>query len=1012
MFDHTASSVGRAGLLACAVASLAYTERLPAKVYTTADGLAHNSVHRIFSDSHGLLWFCTGEGLSRFDGYSFRNYGTADGLPDPHVYDILETQSGEYWVATGGGLCRSRVRNSALSEAAAFKVYPLPAVAGPEVHSLAEGHDGTIWVGTANGLIRSVRNGSGEVFQLADSQIPNSTKWPVTVTALLEDYFQSLWIGTGIGLYRRWPDGRLERCRAKALDEGAVPWINRLRQDMRGRIWASTNKGVFSFRPTRVGCSDGRLFTHRPGIRIEYVFDAVPLADHSLWAVLLDGVSRLFPDAPEGDRHLEPVTSSVGLADLPLEAIALDRDSNIWIGSDGGGVSRISHNGFVSFGEADGLGSHDIISVSEDTRGELFVVSRSHDGVFLNVLSEGRFHAARINVPPDLVSVRWHGHYQVTVNNDREDWWVATRRGLARFTGIRSPAELASARPRFYCPDENIFRLFQDRLGDIWISDQHYPANVLTIWNRRTGVFDRYPISSGGPDLVNDRIQAYSEDRIGDVWMGLEHGGLWRRSITGFQHFGLAEGAPGRSINWLYAGSAGRIWVGSSTAGLSRIDKPESQHPAFVSYTTRQGLSSNQIQCITEDLAGRIYLCTARGVDRLEPASGHVKHYTTADGLPGGELQTAFRDHLGALWFGSQQGLSRLVPTKSHSARGVPVMLSAIQVGSDAIAMSPAGEIKVTLPHISPSHDRVQFDFTGLSFEAGDILRYQFMLEGAEKTWSTPTPQRSVIYAGLRPGNYCFLVRAVNSDGLVSPLPAAATFTILAPVWLRWWFLLAVCGIVSSAVSAGWRYRVRQLAAVQRVRMRIATDLHDDIGSGLSQIAILSEVVRKQSSDSPAGALDQIASVSRELVDSMSDIVWATDPNRDQVRDLAQRMRQFAGEVLGGSEIRFQLMLGAIEEEQKLSVNVRRQVYLVYKECIKNVVHHSGSSEASVSLNGDAISLALEVSDNGKGFDVSGHYPGHGLASLRERASSLGGTIEWTSGEAGTLVKMRVPLNE
>jgi signal transduction histidine kinase/ligand-binding sensor domain-containing protein len=1008
--DHIPSMVGQAVLLAGAIASLAHAERLPSKVYTTADGLVHNSVHRIVSDSRGLLWFCTAEGLSRFDGYSFKNYGVTEGLPDPNVYDMLETRSGVYWVATGSGLCRSQDRKSGQTETKPFNVHTLPAAAGLEVHSLAEGHDGTLWVGTAKGLSRAVRGASGERFQLVDPQVPNLSNWPVT--ALLEDDFQSLWIGTGNGLYRRWPDGRLERYRASALDEGARPWINMLRQDGQGRIWVSTNKGLLSLKPTRLGCSDERLFTHRPGIRVEYVFDAVTLADHSLWAVLLDGVSRLFPDTPQIEVHFEPVTSSIGLADFPLEAIALDRDRNIWIGSDGGGVSRIARNGFVSFSEADGLGSHDIVSVFENPRGQLFVVSRSRDALFLNMFSEGRFRAIRINIPSDLVSIRWHGHYQVIINSTGKHWWVATRSGLARFTGIEDPAELASARPQYYRPDENIFRLFQDRRGDLWISNQHYPENVLTIRNRRTGAFDRFPSSNGGPDLGNDRIQAYSEDRAGAVWMGLEHGGLWRRSTTGFQHFGFAEGAPGKSINWLYSDSAGRIWIGSSIAGASRIDKPESNHPTFVSYTTGQGLSSNEIQCITEDLAGRIYLCTARGVDQLEPTTGHVKHYSTADGLVGGELQAAFRDHLGALWFGTQQGLSRFVPTNGRPTDGVPVILSGVRVEGDALAMSPGGATKVSLPDLSPGRDRVQFDFTGLSFKAGDVLRYQFMLEGAEEKWGAPTPQRSVIYAGLRPGSYRFLVQAVNSDGLLSPQPASVTFTILAPIWLRWWFILAVFGAISFAVYAAWRYRARQLAAVQRVRMRIATDLHDDIGSGLSQIAILSEVVRRQSSQGAGSALDQIADVSRDLVDSMSDIVWATDPNRDQVGDLAQRMRQFAGEVLGGSEIEFHLMLGGVEEERKLSVNLRRQVYLVFKECINNVVHHSGSTEARVSLSGDANSLVLEVSDNGKGFDVSRDCLGHGLASMRERAASLGGNIKWTSGERGTTVRMRVPLHD
>jgi ligand-binding sensor domain-containing protein len=1010
MSIHASFTIGRVALLACTLASLGHTERLPAKVYTTADGLAHNSVHRIVSDSRGFLWFCTAEGLSRFDGYGFENYGTAEGLPDPKVYDMLETRSGVYWVATGGGLCSFR-DPSGHSGTGAFNVHALPAAVGREVHSLAEGHDGTLWVGTSKGLSRSVAGGSAEQFQLVVPQIPTILNWPVKVTALLEDKFQSLWIGTGTGLYRRWRDGHLERYQAKALNEGARPWVNNLRQDGQGRIWVCTNKGLWSLKPTRLGCSDEHQYKHLPGIRMDFVFDAVPLGEHTLWAVLQDGVSRLFADPPQRKTHLEPVTSAVGLADFPLEAIAADRDRNIWIGSDGGGVSRIARSGFVSFSEADGLGSHDIISVFENARGQLFAVSRSRDGLFLNMFSEGRFHAIRVNVRSDLVSLRWHAHDQVIVNNAGKDWWVATGGGLARFTGIKDPAELARAQPQCYRPDENIFRLFQDRIGDLWISNQHYPENVLTIWNRRTRAFDRFPNSKGGPDLVNDRIQAYSEDRSGAVWMGLEQGGLWRRSRTGFQHYGAAEGAPGRSINGLYPDSKGRIWVGSSIAGVSRIDEPESLHPAFVSYTTRQGLSSNEVQCITEDLTGRIYLCTARGVDRLEPTTGRVKHYTTADGLAGGELQTAFRDRLGGLWFGTQQGLSWLNPRNDHPAHGAPVMVSGIRVNGGALAVSQAGESNVSVPDLSPGTDRVQFDFIGLSFEAGEVLQYQYKLEGAEDIWGASTPQRSVVYAGLHPGGYRFFVRAVNSDGLLSPQPAAVDFTILAPIWLRWWFNLALFGAISFTVYLAWRYRARQVAAVKRVRMHIATDLHDDIGSGLSQIAILSEVVKKESSRGPGSALDQIGNVSRELVDSMSDIVWATDPGRDRVGDLAQRMRQFAGEVLGGSDIEFQLIMAGIEEERKLSVNVRRQVYLVFKECVNNMVHHSGSTAARVSLNANANSPVLEISDNGKGFNVSQSCRGHGLASMRERTASLNGNIEWTSGAGGTTIRMRVPLH-
>jgi ligand-binding sensor domain-containing protein/two-component sensor histidine kinase len=996
--------IGRLMVLGCAIMLLARAERLPAKVYTTADGLAHNSVHRIFRDSRGLLWFCTAEGLSRFDGYSFTSYGVADGLPNPNVHDILETKSGIYWVATGGGLCRFAPKFSHPNQPI-FKIVTLPAEVGFRIHTLAEGHDGTLWVGTEKGLCRSTGSLSDEPFRVVHLEVPHITDWGVT--ALLEDEFRTLWIGTERALHRRWSDGRLELFQPRALS-GRNYWTISLRHSGQNRILASTSRGLWTFRPTPMGVSDERLFTHTPGGHTDYVSDVLPRADGCLWAVLFDGVSRSSPDGPQSGTSLIPLAASIGLDNFPLEAIAEDREGNLWIGSDGGGVSRIAHNGFVTFGEADGLGSHDIVSVFENSRGQLFAVSRSSGSLFLNLFSGGKFHAIRINLPSELVSKVWHGKYQVVVEGVK-DWWVATHSGLARFSALADPAALARAKPRYDLPGENIFRLFQDRTSGLWISYQHSPENRLVIRNPQTGTFDRFPYSSGGPDLATDRVQAFSQDHAGDVWMGLERGALWRRSAAGFRHYGTADGAPGGSINWLQTDGAGHIWVGSSTAGVSRMSQPDSEHPSFTSYTTKQGLSSNEIQCITEDLAGRIYLCTARGVDSLDSVSGRVKHYTTADGLAGGELQTAFRDRSGALWFGTQQGLSRFASAQDRPANPVPVIVTGIRVEGVPLPVSPAGETQISLPELAPGRDQVQIDFVGLSFGTGDVPQYEYSLDGAGEAWSPPTPQHSVTYAGLRSRSYRFLVRAVNSNGLVSPQPASVAFRVLAPIWLRWWSLLAAFTAISLFVYSSWRYRMRQLAAVQRVRMRIATDLHDDIGSSLSQIAILSEVWRKKSHQETAGALDQIAHLARELVDSMSDIVWATDPNRDRVGDLAQRMRLFAGEGLGGSDVEFRLLVNGITESQKLSPNVRRQIYLIFKECIHNVTRHSAATQAIVHLERENGSLVLKIVDNGKGFEALRSYPGRGLASIRERAKSVGANVQWTSAPGGTTVKLSVP---
>src|SRR5262249_11718269 len=150
-----------------------------------------------------------------------------------------------------------------------------------------------------------------------------------------------------------------------------------------------------------------------------------------------------------------------------------------------------------------------------------------------------------------------------------------THSGLARFSALAGPGQLARSQPRYYLPGKNIFRLFQERNGDLWISEQHAPGRHLTILNPQTRQVSRFPSASGEPDLANDRIQAYSQDRSRAVWFGLERGGLWRRSAAGFRHYGSDEGAP-ESINWIHTDSKNRIWVASNIGGVSRIDDPES----------------------------------------------------------------------------------------------------------------------------------------------------------------------------------------------------------------------------------------------------------------------------------------------------------------------------------------------------------------------------------------------------------------------------------------------------
>src|SRR5205807_6747923 len=229
-----------------------------------------------------------------------------------------------------------------------------------------------------------------------------------------------------------------------------------------------------------------------------------------------------------------------------------------------------------------------------------------------------------------------------------------------------------------------------------------------------------------------------------------------------------------------------------------------------------------------------------------------------------------------------------------------------------------------------------------------------------------------------------------------------------------WWFVTLVVLTLGLAVAAFYRYRVRRLIELGRVRTRIAADLHDDIGSGLSRIAILSEVARHQTSvDAPVGEpLSVIAGASRDLVDSMSDIVWAINPNKDHLRDLIQRMRRFASDLFTARQIEFTFAAPGEEQTLKIGADLRRQVFLIFKEAVNNIARHSACTEAQIEMRIENRWLTIKVVDNGQGFDPAQLSEGHGLASMRARAQELGGELQVTQNDGrGTTILLNVPLS-
>lgn len=1033
----------RIGLLMIAPI-IVLAERLPIKVYTTGDGLAHDRVRRIVRDSRGFLWFVTAEGLSRFDGYRFINYRREEGLPTSSVNDLLITRDGAYLIATEGhGVYR--FDHAADSVGRRFTPVPSGNDAGArDVRALYEDRAGRVWAGTGAGLFRLDTTNKNAGFARFDLRLQSVEINSLSVYALLEDRQGSLWIGSSAGLLRLLPDG--------ALIEYAVdpaPTSSRVRgllEDRDGRIWLCHDMELMVFFPEPVASVSGDKYAKRVLIDNSAKGPAdgpvsMPLAagslrrfkpddrligkrfralcqasDGTIWIGMTGGLAHF-----DGSRF-RSFSEDHGVNGPAVNTLLDDGSGNLWIGSDIGGALKYTLNGFTSFNRRDGLAGTWVTSVMNDQKGRIYAVNAGD--FYINFFDGRQFTAVQANLPAYVIE-QSRDYPHLPMQDSAGEWWVPTGAGLFRFPRLERIEQLAQTRPkaaytsRDGIAGDDLYCVYEDLRGDLWIAAHPTVREGLTRWERRTETFRRYTQADGLPPFRAPH--AFAEDKAGNLWLGFWEGGLARYRDGRFTLFTDADGVPAGEMMGLYVDERGRLWVASAAGGVGRIDDPNAVRPRINVYSKAEGLSSNQTYGVTEDRWGRIYIGTARGVDRLDPETGRVKHYTTADGLMLNEALSAFRDRQGSLWFGAYLGASRLIPQPEPPASAPPILIDKVRVAGIPQPLDELGVITMSGLKLNPDQNQIEFDFFGLGFGPGEVLRYQYRIEGLDEDWRPLINERTVNFGGLAPGAYRFLVRAINTDGLASVTPAAVSFTILQPFWKRWWFIGLLGLISAAAVYAFERFRVARLLELERVRMRIATDLHDDIGAGLSRIAILSEVAHGRLGTGDLRGRDHmttIAAASRELLDSMSDIVWAINPQKEHLKDLVQRMRRFSSDLLTGRDISLRFHAPETEQEVKLGADMRREAFLIFKESVNNIARHSGATEAEIDLKIDRRWLTLEIKDNGRGFDAdsltngAGRADGNGLMSMRERARRLGGELQINSDPGkGTSIHLRAPLH-
>lgn len=900
-----------------------------------------------------------------------RNLTVDDGLAQSQVLTLFEDRDGYLWAGTNDGVSRfdgSRFTSFQSSDG-------LPP--GP-VRAVRQSADGALFFATDRG-VSIYRDGrfspppadsglrEGEVFNLAQARDG------------------TLYFVRPDGISKLHPDGRYERLAIRGLPP--KPWLMVALPARDGTLLVGGDAGAFEVRSgvarplaahtvyaiheardgtVRFGTGQG-LSVLRNG-SLETVPDVSgPVlhisegSDGTLYLSTLSGVILLRPSG------LDRITAANGLLWDQVHAVTETRDGAVYIATERG-IGIYDRGLIESWTPETGLPDGVVWSIAQDGRGEVWLgtargIAHRQDGRWETLLPDQNVRT--------VLAGRDGRIYAGTQN---EGMWIVDGGRVRRVKGL---------------PDSFVRALWEAPDGSIWIGT-----------NRGLAVLqgERVHTLAG---LPNPMVTSIAGGPDGSVWIGTLDGlVLWRdRPVRVWtRKDGLPDDVVWSILPGL-SGGAGSLYLGTQR-GLSVLRDGRFR---TIDASGSPGLSNDTVYCLLEDGNGRVYASTNRGVNILdltgEPAVLGVLQ--RADGLSSieGNLGACYRDPRGRLWFGNVSGVSVYDPSRVAHRQPPRARISGVRLYDRELPLAGLPERR-----FGYRDNYFHFAFGGIDHAAPHRVRYRYRLAGLDRGW-TETDRSSIQYTNLDPGRYRFQVQAASGTG---PWSAAAElpFAIGAPIWRRWWFLLLAALALGSAVALVLGLRVKQLLALERLRTTIAADLHDHIGAGLTEIAILSEIVAHRSIGGVNGAppeLGKVADTARQLLDKMNEIVWLVNPRRDSVHDLFLRLKDSYSELFSHAGVLFRTSNLTLFERVRLPMSYRENLYLIFKEALNNSLRHSGCQEIelSVALQGKRLEVVLK--DDGRGFEPGpgDHRKGNGLENMKSRAERIGGRLSIDASRGG-----------
>jgi ligand-binding sensor domain-containing protein/signal transduction histidine kinase len=1017
---HIGSSI-RVGLILLSLASGTMCRSVAAPIDTSffarawqaEHGLPENKVVAVEQDVDGYLWVGTQVGLYRFDGMRFQEATAVNmaGVTSGLIRTMFRDPCGRVWVAKDrsaliclerGEIVQTLTQKDGLS---AF-----------QTRSMVMDKQGIVWLSDSRGMVFRVCKGKVEfcapLTELLDSE----------PCLLSRDREGTIWFSQAgrVGMMR---DGHRET----RFTQGTTSAL--IQMARAGGLWIFAEQQLYHITETKEPQRVGERFPLRPGVIIT--------------TLLEDREQRLWVGTdPDGLFYLDKQGwHKVATSHPAILSISEDDEGNIWIGTQGGGLNRVRPRRLDVLGLSSGLPFDAVQSICEAADGTLWVVGQNNQ------------LARRVHGEWDLLSPKsgWCAGLATCVSASADgSVYIGTmkKRLIRHADGVF--ATMSSTNRPFPAA---ISSLMTDSRGDLWFAS----GNEKKLFRFRDNSITTFEVAAD----VSLSVKALAEGNDGSVWAATTEGLLFHVQKDTLTDETAKNSFAPFPIRCLHVSDDGTLWIGYAGRGLGRI-----KDGRFLHVGVREGLLDNYVSQILSDDKGRLWLAGNRGLSYVAVkdfdalARGQAERvravaFGQGEGQPNLQATIGFGSNFvrcrdGRILMAMLTGLAMIHTDRAtEPSSRLPVVIEGVTINGhksaayDAPTFFPSETLPKlinlrrcdSLPSAGPGVLQMEVDYTALSLMASDTLDFRYKLEGLDSNWVEAGHRRTAYFGALRPGDYRLDVQARTYDGEWNPSGAALSFTVLPFFWQTWWFqiscLVGLLAATGSTIRVFERRRNQQRIerlehehAVERERMRIAKDLHDEMGPELTGITLLSDLA--QGADAPPDEIKsdvrKIGDMARGLSRSLSEIVWAVNPRNDSVESFVSYICHFAEEYLRPAGIRCLMDIPDTSLMHELSMDVRHNLFMVIKEALNNVVKHASATQVQIRFAMNAKSFRLTLEDNGCGFkspdsassDTGTHTtpkrpPGNGLENMRHRIESLGGRFTLQSApHTGTRIELEL----